>query len=675
MLSKVGKSRSSAKSASKKSQFGDLVNYIAREADGKGREVDRGEMGVLNMDADVKDMDQAIELMDAVAEKALKKGKFKGDPVYHLILSWQEGDKPTPKQVKECVQYTLKALGMEECQAVWVIHHDTDNDHVHIAVNRVHPEKGIVMGPPRRDYHVIDKAMRELEIIHGFQRDNGPYVTLDTDSGPRIVRMSRKERAEKGLLKGGDEVGPRTTQAAKAAERSQGAPSFQEWAQGEPANALQNMLNNPDATWQDLHDAVAQYGIAIQTKGTGMVVTTEMESCGGHNGRVLACPISKLDRSFTKMKLEQRLGTFTPPSPLQRGPADGITPLQGGPADGVIPSSSQNPTTTAVRSRTTYEEFLHKAQSGHQPDGPAPHDGVAPGRDAPGRGDSSQRAKRRAERQQTREDLHKRYQTDQQAIKDVRRDTRKALMTRQKTQRDAQRQDHKARKPLFIARKVATGVTRQVATSLWAFEAAREKESLQKQHLKERHLLPRTMVWRDWLEQQAGPEINDESAKAALRGIRYRERRDDNQKKNGIEGEELEDLKPILSKLHHEIDHRRQLIHYRDAQGRDLFTDTGPRIDVHDRSESTVEAALRIAAQKYGAVDITGSAAFREQTARAAARLGIQVRDTDLQKVWRLEREATQLKQPKQPTRGEEMRRPERTNRPTPQQEKTGKER
>ncbi|MBU2765727.1 hypothetical protein HAP94_05850, partial [Acidithiobacillus ferrivorans] len=505
--------------------------------------------------------------------------------------------------------------------------------------------------------------------------DNGPYVTLDTDSGPRIVRMSRKERAEKGLLKGGDEVGPRTTQAAKAAERSQGAPSFQEWAQVEPANALRDALNNPDATWQDLHDAVAPYGMVIQTKGTGMVVTTELESCGRRDGRVLACPISKLDRNFTKMKLEQRLGTFTPPSPLQGGPADGIIPSQGGPADGVIPSSSQNPTTTAVRSRTTYEEFLHKAQSGHQPDGPAPHDGVAPGRDAPGRGDSGQRAERRAERQQAREDLHKRYQTDQQAIKDVRRDTRKALMTRQKTQRDIQRQDHKNRKQPFIARKVATGVTRQVATSLWAFEAAREKESLQKQHLKERHLLPRTMVWRDWLEQQAGPEINDEAAKAALRGIRYRERRDDNQKKNGIEGEELEDLKPILSKLHHEIDHRRQLIHYRDAQGRDLFTDTGPRIDVHDKAESTVEAALRIAAQKYGAVDITGSAAFREQAARQAARLGIQVRDTDLQKVWRLEREATQLKQPKQPARGEEMRRPERTNRPTPQQEKTGKER
>ncbi len=631
MLGKVGKSRVGAKSAGK-SPFADLVNYVAREADGKGREVDKEEMGALNLDADVEDLDLVIKQMDIAAARTAKNGKFKGDPVYHLILSWQEGDQPTPKQVKECVQHTLKALGMEECQAVWAIHHDTDNDHVHIAVNRVHPEKGIVMGPPRRDYHVIDKAMRELELIHGFRRDNGPYVTLDTDNGPRIVRMSRKERAEKGLLKHGDEIGPRTTQAAKAAERSQGAPSFQEWAQGEPANAMHDALEKPDATWRDLHEALAPYGIQIQTKGTGIVVSTTLD-----NGRVLACPISKLDRNFTRMRLEQRMGAFIPPSP----------------------SLSQPPT-------TTYEEFLHQAQSGHQQDGPAPHDG-------PRDSDDGQRAKRRAERQQAREDLHTRYQLDQRRIKDTRRDARKALLARQKAEREAQRQDHKGQKPLFIARKVATGASRQMAASLWAYEAAREKEALQKQHLKERHLLPRTLVWRDWLEQQSAPPIEDEAAKSALRGIRYRERRKDNQKKNGIEGEELEALKPILSGLHHEIDHRRQLIHYRDAQGRDLFTDTGPRIDVHDRAESTVEAALRIAAQKYGAVDITGSSAFREQAARAAARLGIEVRDADLQKVWRQEREEMQ---PKRGQRGNETVMPEKANRPASRQkERPGKER
>ena len=55
----------------------------------------------------------------------------------------------------------------------------------------------------------------------------------------------------------------------------------------------------------------------------------------------------------------------------------------------------------------------------------------------------------------------------------------------------------------------------------------------------------------------------------------------------------------------------------------------------------------------------------------SAARLGIQVRDTDLQKVWQLEREAMQ---PKQPLRGDETRRMGKTDRPDPRTERPGKE-
>uniref|UniRef100_E6QC87 Putative Relaxase/Mobilisation nuclease n=1 Tax=mine drainage metagenome TaxID=410659 RepID=E6QC87_9ZZZZ len=585
MIGKVGKSRTVGKAGSK-SQFGDVVNYIAREADGKGREIPRHEMGMLNLDADIDDLDLAIRQMDMVAARTVKNGKFKGDPVYHLVLSWQEGESPTPKQVKDCVQHTLKSLGMQECQAVWAIHRDTDDDHVHISVNRVHPEKGVVMGPPRRDYLIIDKAMRELEIKHGFTRDNGPFITLDGKGGPQIVRMSRKERLEKGLLKNGDEQGPLLTQAAKAAERSQGAPSFQEWAQSGPAHEFRNALNDPRATWQHVHAALAGHGIVIQPKGSGMVVSTALES-----GRVLACPMSKLDRNFTKMKLKQRLGAFTP-----------------------APSLLSPPTLI-----NTYERFLRDCQSGKQPDGPAQYNAK-----------DDQRMIHRARRQDEREYLHARYKADQQQIKDTRRDARQSLMARQKSERDALQASTKAHKQAFMAKEAAMG------KSLWAYEAARAKEDLQKKHLKERHVLPRTMVWRDWLEQQAA--MGDDAALAALRGIRYREGRKASQEKNGFEGEELEALKPILSGLHHEIDHRRQLIHYRNDQGAKLFTDTGPRIEMHDRADESVEAALRIAEQKYGAVDITGSAAFRGQAARQAARLGIQVRDKDLQQVWQGER-------------------------------------
>ena len=75
-----------------------------------------------------------------------------------------------------------------------------------------------------------------------------------------------------------------------------------------------------------------------------------------------------------------------------------------------------------------------------------------------------------------------------------------------------------------------------------------------------------------------------------------------------------------------------QLVVYKGKDGRARFTDTGPRIVMHDKGADSLEAALRIAAQKYGGkVDITGSSEFRDRAARQATRLGIQVLNEDLQ--------------------------------------------
>ena len=73
----IGKSRVGAKGPGK-SPFADLVNYVAREADGKGREVDKEEMGVLNLDTDVEDLDLVIKQMDMAAAKT---AKFQGNHV------------------------------------------------------------------------------------------------------------------------------------------------------------------------------------------------------------------------------------------------------------------------------------------------------------------------------------------------------------------------------------------------------------------------------------------------------------------------------------------------------------------------------------------------------------------------------------------------------------------
>ena len=68
-------------------------------------------------------------------------------PVSHWILSWQEGEQPSREQVGEVVDIFLEKMGLSEHQTVYGLHYDTDNYHLHIAVNRMNPETGKVVLP------------------------------------------------------------------------------------------------------------------------------------------------------------------------------------------------------------------------------------------------------------------------------------------------------------------------------------------------------------------------------------------------------------------------------------------------------------------------------------------------------------------------------------------------
>ena len=61
---------------------------------------------------------------------------------------------------------------------------------------------------------------------------------------------------------------------------------------------------------------------------------------------------------------------------------------------------------------------------------------------------------------------------------------------------------------------------------------------------------------------------------------------------------------------------------------------------MQDKSDESLEAALRVAAQKYGGrVQMTGGDGFQERAARMATRLGIAVHNPDLQAIVANERQ------------------------------------
>ena len=69
---------------------------------------------------------------------------------------------------------------------------ETGNDHLHVAVNRVHPET-YRAAHLSKSYYALDRAMREIELCQGWDRDNGPYeVRYREDGTPEIARAERE---------------------------------------------------------------------------------------------------------------------------------------------------------------------------------------------------------------------------------------------------------------------------------------------------------------------------------------------------------------------------------------------------------------------------------------------------------------------------------------------------
>lgn len=606
MLAKVINTTGSAKG--KNIGFGPAVRYAFR--DDKGEEHNLGvEGGQFNMNCKLdsrEDREVAIHLLNHDSRKVEKNGRFKGNPVYHYEFSWKDGEHPTKEQVQDAVEHTLKKLGMQECQAAYAIHRDTDNDHVHVIVNRVHPEKSIIVGPPRYDFFKLDKAMREIEIKQGWQHDTGPNVVVNDRAGnPAIIRMSKAERAAAGIAIPDPSKMPESQNARRGAKNS-GAPSFQRWLASEVSKEVGDALNRPGATWADVHVSLAKRGCSLEVKGSGLIVKTTLD------GRTLTAKPSQMNHDFGKGRLEKQLGTFKP-------------------------AAYQ----AAAIPEKTYSHFVHLHQSTIDYD----HPGIT-GRD------NTERMYRRIERAKERENLHEKFKSEQRDIKSERPLLKDEMRSRHQQERKDLVDSSRYKKTEFIADLKAQGITGPAAYSLWAREKIIQTEALRDQHKKERQSFsvnqPKGQVWRQWLEMEAAQ--GNEAARSALRGIKYREGQGKEQ--NSVSGEELDPLQPskkdtrdhddehaiTLANLTPEVRGSQSVI-YRDSNGNKRITDEGPRVVVHDKSDGTLATAMDLAGQKYGReVFLTGSAEFREEAARECARQGIRVADKDLQILWNQER-------------------------------------
>ena len=141
--------------------FGALAHYLANGR--SGNEPERVAWSA-SRNLPTAEPELAGKIMRATASQNLRVTQ----PGYHVALSFDPGDAVDRATMERVADRTIAALGLTGHQALIVCHQDRDHPHMHLLINRVHPETGHVWNR-WQDRAVIQKVLREEEIALGLR--------------------------------------------------------------------------------------------------------------------------------------------------------------------------------------------------------------------------------------------------------------------------------------------------------------------------------------------------------------------------------------------------------------------------------------------------------------------------------------------------------------------------
>lgn len=110
------------------------------------------------------DPELAGKIMRATAAQNVRVDK----PVYHLALSFDPNDAVDRATMERVADRVIAALKLKEHQILIVSHGDRDHPHMHLLINRVHPETGLVWNR-WQDRTIIQQVLREEEQALGLR--------------------------------------------------------------------------------------------------------------------------------------------------------------------------------------------------------------------------------------------------------------------------------------------------------------------------------------------------------------------------------------------------------------------------------------------------------------------------------------------------------------------------
>lgn len=211
-----------------------------------------------------RDPKHAMRIMRATANKSRRCKS----PVYHFVISWTPEENPSEDLKRRIVADTCADLELVEHQRVVIAHDDTRHAHVHVVVNRVHPDTGKAWNR-QQDWVRLEQSLARQAAQHGLLFVPGRHNTDRLQGQPRKARDPEYQQSRRKGQPSPSMVWPRSRIAA---ERAHIAALF-----------------NTATSWTQLSTALANHGLALHRKGQGHVLRD-------HAGEVKLSQISKTIR-------------------------------------------------------------------------------------------------------------------------------------------------------------------------------------------------------------------------------------------------------------------------------------------------------------------------------------------------------------------------------------------
>ena len=221
------------------------------------------------------DLEDAIREIEGVQAR---NHRTRMDKSYHLVVSFPEGERPSAEQLQEIEDHLVTSIGLGEHQRISAVHDDTDNLHIHVAINKIHPRTYRAV-EPHFDKRKLMAACRELELKHGLALDN--HGLADDRDGPR-----RSDHAVKMEVHGGRQ-------------------SLAAWIDARARDHLIEAATTAP-TWSAFHDRLHDLGLTLKPRGAGFVI--------GALGTAVHVKASSVDRALSLKMLTGRLGEYQRPS-------------------------------------------------------------------------------------------------------------------------------------------------------------------------------------------------------------------------------------------------------------------------------------------------------------------------------------------------------------------------